>query len=283
MVTKTTEPGRPFGVAVSGSGEVLVSELDGNRLGRYYLPSTVLNPSEVPVGTFPTDVSFSRDGSRAYVSNQLSRSVGFVNTATGIQVDAFGAAGSSFRVLAAPDGLSVWFTNNGGGLFVLDAVTKRALSVALDGAPNGIALSPNAEVLYVSTMDGALYQLNPATLAILAHDSIGGTVQQVAVSPDGTKLYVANESGALEVRNATTLTGITTVPAASGAFDVAVTPDGAQLYVSCARSGRLMVLDATTYVVVKSITGGIPRRIAFDRTGSTAVIANESNYVTFVR
>jgi DNA-binding beta-propeller fold protein YncE len=44
-----------------------------------------------------------------------------------------------------------------------------------------------------------------------------------------------------------------------------------------------VVLDRATLAVIRTFTGGSPRRIAFNRAGTTAVIANEAGYVTFIK
>jgi YVTN family beta-propeller protein len=95
-------------------------------------------------------------------------------------------------------------------------------------------------------------------------------------------------NSALQIWDPRAGTRIATVPIGSGAarnvFDVAVTPDGTQLWVSTLADGKVFVLDRTSRAVARVITtGGSPRYIAFDATGSRAVIANESGSVTFVR
>jgi YVTN family beta-propeller protein len=48
--------------------------------------------------------------------------------------------------------------------------------------------------------------------------------------------------------------------------------------------GRVVVIDRGTLSVCATIdTGGKPRRIAFDRTGRLAIIANEAGWVDLVR
>jgi YVTN family beta-propeller protein len=49
-------------------------------------------------------------------------------------------------------------------------------------------------------------------------------------------------------------------------------------------AGTVSVVDRQTRSVVKVITtGGIPRHIGFSFDGGTAIITNESDYVTFVQ
>jgi YVTN family beta-propeller protein len=66
------------------------------------------------------------------------------------------------------------------------------------------------------------------------------------------------------------------------AFDVAVTPNNRRLYVSTLADGKVYIIDRATRMGRGSIaTGGSPRYIAFDRTGTRAVIPNEMGWVNF--
>jgi DNA-binding beta-propeller fold protein YncE len=65
-----------------------------------------------------------------------------------------------------------------------------------------------------------------------------------------------------------------------------VTPDSTQLYVTGFLDGvgQVHVVARTGRTIIRSHpVGGVPRRIAFTRTGSRAVIANESGWVDFIR
>ncbi len=70
----------------------------------------------------------------------------------------------------------------------------------------------------------------------------------------------------------------------TAALSLAVSPDEAVIYVGLLFAGRVVQLDRPTLRVFGSLdTGGKPRRIAFDATGWTAVIANEAGWVDLVR
>jgi YVTN family beta-propeller protein len=128
-----------------------------------------------------------------------------------------------------------------------------------------------------------LYEVSETTGQLLRSVSIPGTAQEVVLSPDASKLYIALESGALEVRSTSDLAVVSTIPAASGTFGAAVTPDGTQLWATQPGGGRVLVIDLATRTVIRTIDGGVPRRVTFDRTGKTAFIGNEAGYVSFVK
>lgn len=139
----------------------------------------------------------------------------------------------------------------------------------------GVALS--------SSTNGTVFKINAGTGAIETTSSPGGEPQDIALSRDGSRLYVANQADWVDVLDASSLGRLQRFPLV-GAFGLGITPDDAQLYVTSPETGTLSILDASTGSVVASLrVGGVPRRVAFDATGKTAVVANEGNWVDIVR
>jgi len=281
-IVNATEGGRPFAVAVSGSGVVYVGEQDNAALGRFDLPATAVSGS-VAVGNDPTDVAFLPDGSKAFVTNQGSNTVGVIDVATNTQTTTIPIGEPVLRVLSSNDGSKMYVTTAMGHLFIINTSDNSFTSLTLGGTLNGLALNPATSVLYASSTTGTLYEVDLSTNSVTDSVTFGGRPQDLAVSPDGSKLFVANETGDLGVLNANTLASITSVSAAADGFGMALTRDGTQLYVTRPSHGDVLVLDATTYAVLQTISGGTPRRVAFDRSGLTGVITNEAGYVSFVR
>jgi YVTN family beta-propeller protein len=83
----------------------------------------------------------------------------------------------------------------------------------------------------------------------------------------------------------TTLATKTTIPLSEAApFGLGVTPDDAQIYVASAQTRNLTIIDRTSRSVVKTLMlNGVPRRIAFNTTGTKAYIANEGNWVDVIQ
>ena len=276
------ESGRPFGVRVSPSGVVYVGEQDNARLGRYDLPSTTLSGT-ASVGIDPADIAFSPDGATAYVTNLVSGTLSVVNVATNTQTAAITMPGGPLRLVVSADGTRVYVTTINGHLVTVDPQSGIVASLVIGGVLNGIAWHPTQPLLYVSSTGGTVTEVSRATGLVTRSFAIAGTVQEVVVSIDGSQLFVANEGGALEVRSTTTLALQTSVPIASGAFGAAITPDNTQLYVTQSGGSNVLVLDRATMTLVRSYPGGIPRRVVFDKNGTTAVVGNDAGYVTFIR
>jgi YVTN family beta-propeller protein len=276
------EPGQPFGVGISKNGVVLVGEPTTNKVGRYDLPSFVLKGA-IAVGVDPADIAFSPDGLTAYVTNVVTATLSIVNVATNAETAQVALPGPAYRVVATPDGSKVYVTTANGFLATMSVPTSSVSSVSIGGTLNGIALHPTQPLLYVSSTNGTVTEVSRTTGQPTRSFQVSGTAQEVVVSSDGALLYVANESGPLEVRSTSTLAVQSLVGAASGAFGAALSPDNTLLFVSQSSAGTVVVLDRATLFVIKTFTGGSPRRIAFNRTGTTVVIANEAGYVTFIK
>ena len=67
-------------------------------------------------------------------------------------------------------------------------------------------------------------------------------------------------------------------------WGMALTPDGQQLYVGLVLQGEVVVVDRASRGVVQRIaTGGTPRRIVFNQSGTLALVTNEAGFITYIR
>ena len=279
----TSVPGLPVGVAINGSGVCYVAETNNDKLGRFDLPTLSLTGTVIAVGDEPVDVAFSPDGNTAYVANELDHTVSVVNTATNAQTTAIPVAGPPLRVAVSPDGATLYVGRADGYLGIISTATNTGVFLTMPGTLNGMGFSPSAPILYVSSEEGTVYELNTTTGSIARSFTTDGTPQEVVVTKDGSTLFIANETGELQVRSTATLDSLGTVFAVSGGYGMALTVDGTQLYVSRPAAGDVLVMDVGSTIVVNTVLGGTPQRIAFDAAGTTAVIANKSGYVTWVQ
>lgn len=278
--------GRPFGIRISNTGVVYATQQDANSVARFRLDdATPVAP--VAVGGDPGDVVFAHDGRTAFVSNFFDGTVNMLDVASGtstrlLLVDPQNA----YRLAISPDDSLLYVTSTTGRVYAVDVLGHApTIWVQLSGALQGIAVARDGLSLSVGNTGGGLWRLNACTLAIEGSTTVPAMAQDLALSPDGTLLYVASEAGSIEIVNATTLqrSGRLQVPTLSP-FGLAITPDGAQLYVTSPTSGEVGVVDAATGSVVRTLSvGGVPRRVAFDASGSTAVVSNEGNWVDILR
>jgi YVTN family beta-propeller protein len=281
--------GTPFAAAVTPDGVVYVSQLHSGSLARTDLTGTTVK-DVISVGMHPSQVRVGPSG-RVYVGNQDTPSVGVVDPVAGRQTVSFPLTTSVLTLGVSPDGSRIYALTDFGGVKILDAGNGSELAtVAAGPVLTGIAFNPRSPRIYVAARDGGTVTAIDTRLnRVVARFATAGSPQNVAVSPDGAELYVADiANSALQIWDLRTGMRTAVVPIGSrvsrNAFDVAVTPDGAQLWVSTLADGKVFVLDRASRAVERVITtGGSPRYIVFDATGSRAVITNESGWVTFVR
>jgi YVTN family beta-propeller protein len=285
VATTTSLDSRPFSVAVSGEGDVLVTRLDAAAVARGALPSTALGTS-IAVGSTPTDVEVDRTGTYAYVTNQFSSNVGVIDLVTETQATTIPVSGDPYRVVLSPDGASLFVTGNADSLFIVD-VASRAITarLAVGADANGLAADYTGSRLYVSNQsDGTVAEVDLTTNTVVRVLQIGGHPQELVLSPGGTLLFVADETGAVQVWSLRKGSKRGEIAVPGGAFAMAVSPDWRQLYISSSLGGAVYMIDWKTGATLNTVTtGGTPRRIAFTADGSTAVVANEAGWVDFIQ
>jgi YVTN family beta-propeller protein len=284
VVATIAVPGSAYGIDVSSAGVVYATLASGSHLARISLATRSLVDT-VPVGSAPTGVAFSPDGATAYVTNQLSGTLGVVDVATDSEVAEIPIDANPFVTLPSPDGSKVVVTGNDDRIFFVDPVTRTVTAgLQVGSAPNGLAFNAAGTRLYVSNAySGTVVEVDPATPAVLRTFAVGGRPQGLALSADGSELYVANEYGWLGVYSVASGARTDSVPLDGAAFGLARSPDDSVLYVGVLYPGEIEIVQRATHAVVGAIpTAGVPRRIAFSPDGRHAVIANEDGWVSVV-
>lgn len=283
----------PFAVAIHRRGIFYVSTVFG-PIVRGELPSTSLS-NQTPVGILESQVRISPDGRIAYVNDQDRGTIEVIDVGTNVIRD---------TIYAIPSILTTGISNDGRTLYSLtdyhgiDVISTRTLQITgnipasrVGSLLTGVAFHPTKPLMYVAARDAGVVTVVqiPANTVVKSLAVPGGRIQNVAVSHDGTQLFATdiqrsklivwdllNENasyqeiaiGSGQVRNA---------------FDVAETPDGVQLYISALADGNVYILDRATFVLLATLAvGGSPRYIAFNASGTHAIIPNEAGFVTFV-
>ena len=297
--------GTPWAVDVSSADVAYVTRIFGNGIERVNLPNLAFAGS-VAVGVQPYSVDFHGDGWAAWVANRddgaPSSSIGIIDVDAGTQVRTIAPIpGNVFEVRAHPDGSRIYAASDNGNIYVFNATTYQLMAtIAVGGTvTNFMAFDPDGERIYTSQFAGGTVKaISTASNSVTRTYALdGGRLQGIAVAPNGKEFYVADEGCAAAgswgfVRVVDIDSGAQDeVPVGGGAWGLALSPDNKQIYVSlsqggagCAGGGCVKVIDRATLAVIDTIqTGGVPRGIAFSRRGETAIIANESGWVNFVR
>ena len=275
--------GAPFDVAVTRHDVALVTCAHAASVLCLRLDPFEIVAS-IPVGSVPTRIVVDPSGCEAYVTNQFTQEIIVLDIVRGRSIGAIAVTGNPEGALLALDGRTLYVTTNIDRLYAIRLPQRRLVASApIALTCSHLTLHPSGTRLYVATWKaGAILEFDASTLRSTRTFRVGGDVQDLAVSPDGLRLYAANERGWLDVIHLSTGRR-DSLHLDAAAFGLALTPDGSQLYVGLISEGRVAVVDPVTLHILASInTGGTPRRIAFDRTGRVALIANEEGWIDLV-
>ena len=280
--------GSPFDVAITPDGVALVTRLHAAAVDAIRLQA-FRTVACIRTGPAPTRIVLSPagggGGSCAYVTNQFAEEIGIIDLDTLEQTAAIPVPGHPLGAALAPDGRTLFVTTNLDRLCAVSLSARRVVtSVPIPGVCPGIVMHPSGCRVYVPCWKaGVILETDARTLCQLRRFDVGGTAQDPVVSSDGLTLYSANQGGWLDVVQLTT-GRLTTVALDGPATSLAMSPDQAVLYVGLVFDGRVVVVDRGTLSVCATInTGGKPRRIAFDRSGCVALVANEAGWVDLLR
>lgn len=274
----------PFDVALTASGIALVTRVHAAAVDVIRLrPFGVVG--SVRTGPAPTRVVVDAAGTTAYVTSQFAEEIGIIDLRTARQVGAIPVSGHPLGAALAPDGSTLYVTTNLDRLCSISLRAGRVVtSVSVPMACPQLVTHPSGHRVYVSCWRaGVIVEVDARALRLLRRFEVGGIPQDLVVSPDGLALYAANEAGWLDAIHLATGRRARRTLGAS-ALGVALSPDEQVLLVSLVFAGRVLVLDPRTLNVRATLdTGGKPRLITFDRSGRTALIANEAGWVDVVR
>ena len=229
--------------AASGSGSAYVALGDNGTVTPISL-ATGTAGTAIAVGSYPSGIVITPDGTTAYVANGGTAlnngKVTPINLATGI-------AGTPIPV------------GNG---------------------PLGIAITPNGATVYVTDWeDGTVTAINTATNTAGTPIPVGNSPYEIAVTPDGATAYVANcGSDTVTAISTATNTAGTPIPVGDCPEGIAITPDGTTAYVTNSTDGTVTPIDLATGTAGTSITvGNGPRGIAITSDGAWAYVTNETD------
>ncbi|HSN14582.1 MAG TPA: CFI-box-CTERM domain-containing protein, partial [Anaeromyxobacteraceae bacterium] len=192
-------------------------------------------------------------------------------------------------LVVSPDARRVYVAS-GGGVTVLQSALARIIEVipvpaggATRRTPQGLAISPDGETLYVSedTDGGAVRVVDLASREVLAVVSRGGGTSPAGVvaAPDGRRAYFAfrGDAEGVAVFDRETLAVTGALAAGAGPVGAAVTPDGRKLYVANEQGASVTRWDLEAGASVTIPVGAQPLGIAVTPDGERALVVNGSS------
>ncbi|HST29157.1 MAG TPA: YncE family protein [Rudaea sp.] len=292
-MTAASAQAAPFAYFSTYSGTVYVLDIATNTVVRS-LPAG---------GGFAYATAVTPDGTRAYVPSYFAGDITVIDTATNTTSTISGVP-ATLGIAFNPAGTLAYATNFGGynTVSVLDtnpadaAYNTVVATIPIAGTnpnPNGVAVSPDGNRVYVANHDGnsvSVIDTNPADAGtyntVIATIDVGANPVGLAVSPDGSKVYVGNSGSngpgvvsviAVDVSGTPSPTA-DSINVGDAPTAVAIDPAGRCVYVSNQNSASVAVIDVVSGSVAGTIpVGSGPVGIALTHDGRYAYVANRGD------
>lgn len=215
------------------------------------------------------DIQVGAGGSRLYLTSEADSSVLELDAHTGeVLMQWKTGAAMSHTLATSRDARKLFIANRwSDSLTVIDRLTVTAHRIPTGREPEGLALSPSGQELWVGNRgDHTITVIDTRRQRRLATLDAGGRDPvRLAFRPDGAEVWVANASSReLAVFDARGRELLATVPLDVAPRDLVFAPDGRRLYVTAPDAGRVLVVDARWHHVLDSFgTGGSPSGLAW--------------------
>jgi YVTN family beta-propeller protein len=217
----------------------------------------------IPGGSDPENFDVSPDGTRIYVSNEDTSSVGIIDIATGaIKSLPVGAQPEGVKI--APDNKFVYITSEETGqIFVLDPIAQKiTTSFKVGHRPRSVAFTPDSKTAYINAEnDGAVVVVDTRTHKVVKTLFLGtpGLIKPMAVilSSDSKRLYVSTGRGkkVFTIDSATNKV-LGSVEVGARPWGIALTADGKALYSANGPSNDVSSVDLASNQVTAHIPAG---------------------------
>ena len=246
--------------------QLFVSNLSSNDL-RVIDTATFQVQAHIETAIQPLDLALSPDGKTLYATNSGTSALTIVDVESGQAhtVEIATASEGLYGIAATADKI---FTTDiaGSQVLVLSPQGRITDRIPVPSKPRSLALAPDGETLYVTSMDtGRLTAIDTdaATVSRTIDLGVSGTFA-IAPSPDGRKLYLtAYSEGFLLVVDVASRTLHKKLAIGRNPRAIAFSPDGTQAYVTSSFSNEIHIVDAVRDSVVDHYaTGQNPRGIA---------------------
>ena len=194
--------------------------------------------------------------------------------------DALGINGTPFAVAMSPDGKHAYITDSANNrVSVLDVATRAIIgSIAVGGAPSGIAVAGDGRAYVVNSADGTVTVFDTATNRIVRpYVYVGSDPTGIAVNAAGTRVVVANSyEDSVSVIDTGTW-NVTRVVVGNGPYGVVIS--GNHALITNEFDDTVTVLNLSTNTVAATIAvGDSPTGIA--AAGNRAVVTNVGTTTT---
>ncbi|MCC7263721.1 MAG: matrixin family metalloprotease [Candidatus Latescibacteria bacterium] len=235
--------------------------------------------ARVPVGDEPIQVLLAPDGRRLYIASLGAGQIYVVSTATFQVVDRISVAAEPLDLSLSPDGKTLYVTNSGASsLTALNlgaGTTRRFVLPQVQDGPYGVAATRTG--IYVTDLNNNRVLALDLSGKEVARIGVPAQPRSLALSRDLRRLYTTslsrNQLTVIETARNRVVRSVT-LPV-TGTFAAAVSPDGRRIYLTAHEDSAVVILDARTETVLKTLkVGADPRAISFAPGGKQALVTS---------
>jgi YVTN family beta-propeller protein len=187
-----------FDVSRDGT-TIFVSNEDISAVSFIEIATGKLIKTITGLGGEPEGVTLAPDGKLVYVTTEADGAISVIDVNERKLIKSFKVGRRPRNIVFLPDGKRAYVNaENDGGIVLLDTEKNEKMQAIPLGPPGeikpmGLALSPDAGKLYVSSGRGRkVFVVDTATNQPLSSFEVGLRPWGIAVSPDGKTLFTAN-------------------------------------------------------------------------------------------
>lgn len=242
----------------------------------------------IAVGSMPTGVAVSPDGTKAFVSNQNSDNVTVININTLEVVTTIAVGANPTDVVVNPGGTRVYVLNTDASTVSVINTASNAVIATIPvtaSLPSRLAIHPVMNRLYVSGVS-QISEINTTTNAQVNTYTIGNALTVItgmAVDPMFGHVYVSdggvaqNKVHILAIDFGIAVQGSITTPA--GPDGIVISPDGSKAYIAISENDAVAIADLNTRSIITSVAVGQgPEWLALSPDGN--YLYAQSNFFT---
>ena len=240
--------------------------------------------SRIRVGSRPTAIAITPDGTMAFVANFYSESVSVISTASNTII-ATVMVGENPTAIATSSDRAYVANNYGHSVSVIDInrikdgpshnPVIQTVVVGGNSYPSAIALSPDGTKVYIKITDNEFRLIGGGAVS-----AIGAPVTNGPIAITGTKVYISKSlQDAVAVTSTTATPGDIplSVSVERNPTVIAITPDGKKAYVVNSRSDSVSVISTDSNMVTATVrVGSNPTAIAITLDGTKAYVLKNS-------
>ncbi len=226
--------------------------------------------ANIEVDNAPLDLAVSADGQLVYVTNSQSKSISIIEVASltvrnRIRVPVLNNGGP-YGVAIHPNGSRLYVTDNVSNQVLIVDTARRATVGRIDVIedPRSLVISADGKRLYVSGGDfdddggGGIVVIDTESESVVTTIRIDGGIFRLALSPDGSRLYGTDRLNAqlvvVDVAQNRVVNSVQVLPEGEETRSLFVSRDGSQIYVANQNSNELVIFDAESFQILRTLS-----------------------------